>query len=73
LYLSIRRAIKQIAVVIGHIILPTLYKILSKILFTGLTPYSVEIIEDHECGFQHNGSTTDHIFCIHQILERKWE
>ena len=24
-------------------------------------------------GFQRNSSTIDHIFCIHQILEKKWE
>jgi hypothetical protein len=24
-------------------------------------------------GFQHNRSTTDQIFCICQILEKKWE
>jgi len=27
---------------------------------------------DHQCGFQHNRSATDHIFCILQILEKKW-
>jgi len=32
-----------------------------------------EIIGDHQCGFQRNRSTTDHIFCIHQILEKKLE
>jgi hypothetical protein len=31
------------------------------------------IIEDHQCGFRHNRSTTDQIFCIRQILEKKWE
>jgi hypothetical protein len=25
------------------------------------------------CGFRHNRSTTDHIFCIRQILEKNWE
>jgi len=28
---------------------------------------------DHQCGFRRNRSTTDHIFCIHQILQKKWE
>jgi hypothetical protein len=28
---------------------------------------------DHHCGFQCNRSTTDHIFCDRQILEKKWE
>jgi hypothetical protein len=38
-----------------------------------LTPYAEEIIGDHQCGFRRNRSTTDLIFCIHQILEKKWE
>jgi len=38
-----------------------------------LTPYAEEINGDHEGGFQCNRSTTDHIFCICQILETKWE
>jgi hypothetical protein len=45
---------------------------LSNILLSRLTPYADEIIGDHQCGFQHN-TTTDHIFCIWQILEKKWE
>jgi sorting nexin-29 len=32
-----------------------------------------EIIGDHQCGFCHNRSTTDQIFYIRQILEKKWE
>ena len=32
-----------------------------------------EIIGDHQGGFPHNRSTTDHILCIHHILEKKWE
>jgi len=27
----------------------------------------------HQCGFQHNRSTADHIFCFYQILEKQWE
>jgi sorting nexin-29 len=38
-----------------------------------LTPYAEEIIGDHQCGFRHSRSTTDHIFSIRQILEKKWE
>jgi hypothetical protein len=38
-----------------------------------LTPYAEEIIGDHQCGFRRNKSTTDHIFSICQILEKKWE
>jgi len=51
----------------------TTYKILSHILLSRLTPYSEEIIGDHQCGFRRNRSNTDHIFCVHQILENKWE
>ena len=53
--------------------LPTTYKILSNILLLRLIPYAKEIIGDHKCGFRRNRSTIDHIFCIRQILEKKWE
>jgi hypothetical protein len=49
----------------------TSYKIVSNILLSKLSPYEVEIIGGHQCGFRHNRSTTDEIFFIHQILE-KW-
>jgi len=48
-------------------------KILSNILLSGLIPYAEEVIRDHQCGLRRNRSTTDHIFCIRQILEKKWE
>jgi hypothetical protein len=32
-----------------------------------------EVTVDHQCGFGCNRSTTDQIFCIHQVLEKKWE
>jgi hypothetical protein len=35
------------------------HKILSNILLSKLTPYTEEIIGDHQCGFRRNGSTTD--------------
>ena len=53
--------------------MPTTYKILSNILLSRLIPYAEEVIGDHHCGFRRNRSTTDHIFCIRQILEKKWE
>jgi hypothetical protein len=49
----------------GISLLSTKYNILSNILLS--------VIGDHKCGFRRNRSTTDQIFCIHQILERKWE
>ena len=51
----------------------TTYKTLFNILLSLLTPYAEEIIGDHQGGFQCNRSTTDHIFCICQILEKKLE
>jgi len=51
--------------------LPSIYKILPNIHnVTRLTPYTDKIIGDDQCGFQHNRSTTDIMFCIHQILEK---
>ena len=57
----------------GISFLPTTYKILSNIVLSRLIPYAKEIIGDHQCGFRRNRSTIDHIFCIRQILEKKWE
>jgi len=53
--------------------LPTTYKILFNILLSSLTPYAQEITGDHQCGFHCSRSTTDHMFCICQILWKKWE
>ena len=39
----------------------------------GITEYAEEIIGDHQCVFRSNRPTIDHIFCIRQILEKKWE
>jgi len=57
----------------GTSLLPTTYKVLSNILLSRLIPYAEEDIEDRQCGFRRNRSTTDHTFCIRQILEKKWE
>jgi hypothetical protein len=56
------------------ILLPsTSYKILWNILLSRSVPYVDEIIADYQCGFRRNISSTDQIFCIRQILEKKWE
>ena len=57
----------------GISVLSTIYKMLPNILLSKLTPYAEEIIWYHQNGFRHNRSTADHIFCIRQILEEKWE
>jgi len=49
----------------------TTYKILSSILLSRLTPHAEELIAYHQFGLQQCKSTTDHIFCVRQILE-KW-
>jgi len=54
-------------------LLSNTYTILSSILLSKLTPYAEEIIGVYQRGFRRNRSTTDHIFCIRQILEKKWE
>jgi hypothetical protein len=48
----------------GISLLSTLYKISSNILLSMSSPYLYESIGDHQCGFRHNRSTTDKIFCI---------
>jgi hypothetical protein len=53
-------------------LLPTSNKTLSNIVLSWLSPYVDEIIGDHQCGFRHNISTPDQIFCICQILEKNW-
>jgi sorting nexin-29 len=57
----------------GISLLSTSCKILSNILLSRLIPYADEITVDHQRGFQCNKSTTDQIFYILQILEKKWE
>jgi hypothetical protein len=47
------------------------HKILSIILPSRLTPYTKEIVGDHQRGFRRNRSTTDYKFCIGQMLEKK--
>jgi REP element-mobilizing transposase RayT len=57
----------------GITLLSTAYKILSNILLSRLTMYVNEVIDDHQCWLCRNRSTTDQIFYIWQIQEKKWE
>jgi retron-type reverse transcriptase len=57
----------------GLSLLSTSDKILSNILLCGLIPYAGEIIGYHQCGFRLSRSTTDLIFYVRQIREKKWE
>jgi hypothetical protein len=54
----------------GILLLPTTYKLFSNILLSRLTPYAEETIGDHQRRFRSNRSTTNHIICIRQILEK---
>jgi hypothetical protein len=54
-------------------LLSTTYKISSNIVVSMLTLYIDKIIGDYQHGFWRNRSTTDQIFCIHQIMEKKWK
>jgi len=56
-----------------HITFANYVQNLFKALPSRLTPYAEEIIGDHQCGYRRNRSTTDHIFRIRQIPEKKWE
>jgi len=57
----------------GISLLPATYKILSYILISRLILYAEETTGDRQCGFRRNRSTTDRMFCIRQILAKKWE
>jgi hypothetical protein len=57
----------------GISLLSTSYKIISNIILSRLSLYIDEIVGDHHCRFRRNRSTTDQIFFICQILEKKWE
>jgi hypothetical protein len=35
--------------------------------------YPTLLVLDHQCGFRRTISTTDQIFCIRELLEKKWE
>jgi hypothetical protein len=53
--------------------LSTSYKSVSNILFSRVVAYIDEITGDHQCGIRRKRTTTDQIFCIRQMLVRKWE
>jgi hypothetical protein len=44
------------------------YKKLFNILVSRSAPYAEEITGDHQCQLRRNQPTTDHVFCIRQIL-----
>jgi hypothetical protein len=73
LYQFTRRAIRLTANYRKMSLLSTSYKMLSNTLLSKSSPYVDKIIGEHQRGFRLNRSTTDQVFCIRQILEKKWE
>jgi hypothetical protein len=67
-----RKVIKLIISYNEMPLLPDTYEISSNILVLRLAPY-VDEITGYQYGFQCNRSTTDQIFCVHQMLKKKWE
>jgi len=57
----------------GLSLLTTMCKILFNILLSRLITYAEEVAGCHKCGIRRKRSTADHIFCIRQILEKKWK
>lgn len=57
----------------GISLLPTAYKILSRILFTRLEPHAENFIQPYQAGFRKGMSTTDQIFCLRQIAQKSYE
>jgi hypothetical protein len=56
---------------VAHVCL--LNEIVSKILLSRLNPNAEEIVGDRHGVFRRNGATTDPIFCVRHLLEKKWE
>ena len=57
----------------GTSLLNTTYKIVSNILFARISPFGENIIGNCQCVFRKNGSTTNQIFTLRQILEKTKE
>jgi hypothetical protein len=65
-----RKAIKLTVVIMTQY---NFMQILTNIHLSRLSLYIDEIIVDYQCEFRHNKSIINHMFCICQILEKKWE
>ena len=67
LHLPIRAIKTERSKYMGILLLPTMYKILSNIQLSRLTPYAEEITADHQGGFRHNRSTTEHTRFVQKV------
>jgi hypothetical protein len=57
----------------GITLLSTACKLYANILKNKLNTYSEAILEEEQCGFRRERSTTDAIFTLQQILEKRRE
>ena len=57
----------------GLSLLTTIYKLIAKIAYKRLIPYTEPILGEYQAGFRSNRSTSDQIFTLRQVLEKRWE
>ena len=57
----------------GLSLLTTIYKIIAKIVHKRLIAYIDPILGEYQAGFGSNRSTSDQIFTLRQVLEKRWE
>jgi hypothetical protein len=62
-----------LVIIVGHHCYQLHTKISSSVFLRQLSPYIDETIGYHYCGFRLNRSAEDHMLCICQILEEKFE
>jgi len=67
---SIHKGDKRLLIIEAYHYCQLYTKILYHIVFSKLTQSAEEIIEDHQCGFRRNMSTTVHMFCILKIIDK---
>ena len=57
----------------GISLLPSVYKVLSKILSSRLEPHTEAFLSDYQAGFRRQRSTSDQLFSIRQIVQKSYE
>jgi hypothetical protein len=73
LYLFVTMVIRRTVLIIEAYHSSATNKMLSDILLLKLIPYTEDGIADNQWGLRCNESTTNPIFCIYQILYKKWK
>lgn len=57
----------------GISLLPTAYKIYTRVVYWRLLQYAEEIIGEYQSGFRPGRSTIDQVFVIRRLMESRWE